>query len=220
MISSDSLLTMVSSDVSQRTGTVTRPVISGGRPAGTPRGDSHSRGYCPRCTLLLGRELPAVVVAVGVDDVDADSILQPLQRARNNERPVGPRARVGDVEVVPAGLWLEAGVRVVLDEIAERRRPAFELTILVSVLSGVCAPLAVDEHVHVTRQGLGREKVGSNVHFTSIETPRLATRNPKEMMISRFPRPRRTSPSASPIGCLDRRRWPRPRTRWSRGRWA
>jgi hypothetical protein len=112
-----------------------------------------------RTARLLGGELPAALAAVRVHDRDADRVLQPEQRPRE-EDAVRPRARVGDVQVVPASLRLKALVRLGVDVVGhvapgdpvpEGGLAALERAVVVRRLVRVRPPLAVDELVHTGR---------------------------------------------------------------------
>ncbi len=110
-----------------------------------------------RTALLFGGELPAILATIGIDDGHRDSVLEALQRARD-ERSVCPRAGIRDVQVISARFRLESGIWIVLNPVAKRRLLPVKRAVLAGCLVRIGSPLAIDEHVHTAHKVLEPER--------------------------------------------------------------
>ncbi len=102
---------------------------------------------------LARRERPSVLRHQPVRHRQADHALQPLEAAED-ERAVGPRAGERHVEVIAAGLGLEAALArrprcaVRRDPVAEARVRAHETAAAARRVVPLVVPDAVDENAH------------------------------------------------------------------------
>ena len=142
MISADSLLTMASVRLSHSTGTVARPGVAGDG-AQVDVGQRPAAGQ----RIAAFAELPASFEHQGFDHGNRNHALEALEDAED-QRPVRPRAGVGDEQVVAAGLGREAGACLIGDAIAELRLAAHEPTAVGRGVVPVVVPDAVDQQAH------------------------------------------------------------------------
>ncbi len=138
--------------------------------------------------VLAAGERPAALVADGVDDRQADDVLEALEHPPD-DRAVRPRAGPRDVEVVAPGDGGIRGRAVVGDPVAERARLAVEPAAPPDGLEeravdqvlghGLCLPsyAAADAFAAAVRRSISRRTTGAtSVPNSSIERMMLGVR--------------------------------------------
>ena len=96
---------------------------------------------------ILGQESPAVLAHVMVHDRDRDDVLELLQLAQD-QRAVRPRAGQRNVEMVAAGLGLEAA-HAPFGRLAVHRDPVAPLRLAADEFSAAVALVSYQRSVHL-----------------------------------------------------------------------